>query len=66
LVNSDEAAGEHREDDAGRHGSAFIYNERDGQPPPFSLIELKLSAKGGDPAEWPEDLRVREMPATVS
>jgi hypothetical protein len=22
--------------------------------------------KGGDPAEWPEDLRVREMPALAS
>jgi protein gp37 len=29
----------------------------------FELIGLRLkSAKGGDPAEWPEDLRVREFP----
>lgn len=33
----------------------------DGSPPAESRISLK-DRKGGDPAEWPEDLRVRQMP----
>lgn len=35
----------------------------EGQPPLEALVELRLrDAKGGDPAEWPEALRVREFP----
>ncbi|MCY2965199.1 MAG: DUF5131 family protein [Planctomycetota bacterium] len=29
-----------------------------------SLIDKKIDKKGGDPSEWPADLRVREFPAT--
>jgi len=33
------------------------------QPPPGTMIRVKLKdGKGGDPAEWPEDLRIRQMP----
>jgi protein gp37 len=35
-------------------------DERDGKRLPLNLTH----AKGADPAEWPEDLRVREWPAT--
>jgi len=29
-----------------------------------ALLKIRLAnRKGGDPAEWPEDLRVREMPS---
>ena len=35
----------------------------DTRPPPGALIRGRLEdGKGGDPAEWPEDLRVREFP----
>jgi hypothetical protein len=34
-----------------------------GQPPLTSRIRIKLrDRKGGDPAEWPEDLRMLEFP----
>jgi protein gp37 len=37
--------------------------ERDGQPPTDSLAHIEMrDRKGGNPDEWPEDLRVREMP----
>lgn len=29
---------------------------------PGALLEVRLAKKGGDPSEWPEDLRVREWP----
>lgn len=35
----------------------------DGQPRPGSFIEVRLSSKGADMSEWPEALRVREVPA---
>lgn len=35
----------------------------DGQPPLDSMIEFETrDAKGGDPSEWPESLRVQEFP----
>ena len=35
----------------------------DGQPRPGAMIEVRLRhSKGGEPAEWPQDLRVRQMP----
>jgi len=35
-------------------------------PEELGSIQMRLrSKKGGDPAEWPEDLRVREMPGAV-
>jgi hypothetical protein len=42
-----------------------------GKKPAYSVTPHKLSRlltdkKGGDPAEWPEDLRVREMPRGVA
>ncbi len=38
-----------------------------GEPVPLGgLIVHPLDRKGGDPSEWPEDLRVREFPATAS
>lgn len=39
---------------------------RDGTPPEEAEGEFGLikDSKGGDPAEWPEDLRVREWPST--
>lgn len=37
--------------------------EIEGQPLLDSEVDLPMrDSKGGDPAEWPEDLRVREMP----
>jgi hypothetical protein len=49
---------------AGRGGGFTQWNERDGQPPPGTLLQLKLkNVKGGEMQEWPEDLRVREFPA---
>lgn len=40
------------------------WNERDGQPRNHVQVPIVLGdRKGGDPAEWPEDLRVREFPA---
>jgi protein gp37 len=40
------------------------WDERDGQPPLHTVYQVPLrDPKGGDMAEWPEDLRVREMPA---
>jgi protein gp37 len=40
--------------------------DRDGQPPLSALVHIELlDRKGGDPSEWPEDLRVREFPATA-
>ncbi len=39
------------------------WDERDGQPRPGAVIEVGLrSRKGSEVSEWPEDLRVREMP----
>jgi protein gp37 len=39
------------------------WDPRDGQPQVDAKVRLRFSdRKGGDPAEWPEDLRVREMP----
>lgn len=41
-----------------------MINYYHGQRPP-SLIHVPLTlhdSKGGDPSEWPEDLRVREFP----
>ena len=35
----------------------------DGTPPVGTLLDGIHDRKGGDPAEWPEDLRIREMPA---
>lgn len=40
---------------------------RDGQPALDARVRLQLKdRKGGDPKEWPEDLRVREFPALAS
>lgn len=44
------------------HGNAFLHDRRDGQPPRFSLRVLKMASKGGNPEEWPEDLRIRQFP----
>lgn len=39
------------------------WHPRDGQPRAGAVIEVALrSRKGADPAEWPEDLRVRQWP----
>jgi protein gp37 len=39
------------------------WNTRDGQPPLHSRVQIKLrNRKGGDIAEFPEDLRIREFP----
>ena len=35
----------------------------DGTPPVGTLLDGICDRKGGDPSEWPEDLRIREMPA---
>jgi hypothetical protein len=41
------------------------WDYRDGQPLLDCVVELPLSdPKGGTMEEWPEDLRVREMPTT--
>lgn len=38
--------------------------EHAGEPFPVEGVRLRLKhSHGGDPSEWPEDLRVREMPA---
>lgn len=43
--------------------SIAVHGEYDPDPIEFSLV----SSKGGDPSEWPEDLRVRQFPkATTS
>jgi hypothetical protein len=35
----------------------------EGQPPTDAIVRLKLrDRKGGDPSEWPADLRVRQFP----
>jgi hypothetical protein len=37
--------------------------EREGQPPTDSVVRLRFKdRKGGDPSEWPADLRVRSFP----
>ena len=36
----------------------------DGSHPPCRAYDYR-DAKGGDPSEWPEDLRVREFPAVT-
>ena len=42
---------------------AIDWNYRDGQPPIGSRVRLPLvDCKGGEPSEWPDDLRVREFP----
>ena len=39
------------------------WDERDGQPPLSAKVRVPLKdKKGGDPLEWPADLRVRELP----
>jgi protein gp37 len=38
------------------------FGNRTGDPALNGMIALLKHPKGGDPAEWPEDLRVREMP----
>jgi protein gp37 len=39
------------------------WNYRDGQPPIDARIELPMAdKKGGEPEEWPEDLRIRQFP----
>jgi protein gp37 len=39
------------------------WDYRDGQPPPDTRMSVRGVARaGGEPAEWPEDLRVREFP----
>jgi protein gp37 len=40
-----------------------VHSEHDGQPPPGSMIRVKLkSKKGNDLSEWPEELRLRQFP----
>lgn len=40
------------------------WETRHGQPPVGSRVRIQLKdRKGGDPSEWPEDLRVRQFPA---
>lgn len=48
-----------------RDGDGVIYDpEQLGFDHQGELVEVRLNhPRGGDPAEWPEDLRVREMPA---
>ncbi len=42
------------------------WSYRDGQPPLGSIVRLPLAdRKGGDMAEWSEDLRVREFPSVA-
>lgn len=42
---------------------ALGWSYRDGQPPPGSRAHYYTGdSHGGEPAEWPEDLRVRESP----
>lgn len=42
---------------------ALGWNYRDGQPPPCSRARYHTGdSHGGEPDEWPEDLRVREFP----
>lgn len=44
-------------------GARAIDELRDGGDPPYRMLRLPLiHPKGGDPAEWPEDLRVQEVP----
>lgn len=39
---------------------------RDHQPDTAAVIEFRLAhRKGGEPLEWPEDLRVRQMPGAA-
>ncbi len=46
------------------NGGDFMRARDDGSFPVRAHEYLRLAdAKGGDPAEWPEDLRVREMPS---
>lgn len=52
-----------RPDDYLGDEAVFVWDDADGQPPIGSMVEVWLDdRKGGDPAEWPADLRVREMP----
>ncbi len=49
--------------DLGPEAHAAWDSEHAGEPfPPEGYVPKLRSTKGGDPAEWPEDLRVREMP----
>lgn len=47
-------------------GDGLIYDDKGpGWSYQGELVEVRLhDSHGGDPAEWPEDLRVREMPST--
>jgi protein gp37 len=38
----------------------------DGQPPPNAWVEFPCTRKGGDPAQWPAELRVREFPTPTA
>lgn len=46
------------------HGFAQWPDHEDNEGRGCELGKKKLSKKGGDPTEWPEDLRVRDMPAS--
>ena len=52
--------------DSGNGRDHFLWADPyvDGQPRPGSYFQRHLNSKGGDMSEWPEDLRVREFPAT--
>lgn len=43
-----------------------VFVKQVGANPHNGLTSLRVRSKGGDMAEWPEDLRVREMPAVMS
>ena len=45
-------------------GSRPVWTTTDGEPPHFGRITFR-DKKGGDMAEWPKALRVREFPKTV-
>jgi protein gp37 len=48
-------------------GPPIGWSYRDGQPPPNTRVRVFLDdRKGGDMAEWPEDLRVREFPRVAA
>jgi protein gp37 len=46
-----------------REGWTLVEYADGSQPPRWSRFPRYSDRKGGDPAEWPEDLRVREWPA---
>jgi hypothetical protein len=46
-------------------GVVRMLNHRNNRREPPGTVPLLFSKKGGDMAEWPEDLRVREFPGST-